>query len=129
MTAMLQVFTDVVAMPEESTSVVVEMQKANEDQVDKYDEVFKRLSDLEAKVGLVQDEKAKVEAELQKSKEELAKVIDKNTEMEKQLDTQETIEETIQKRKVIGRVASAPVPSPKIPIFAMGENGRTLRQI
>lgn len=132
MTAMLQVFTDVVAMPETTTSVVVEMQKSEDSQVDtqidKYDEVFKRLAELEAKVGLVQAEKAEVEAELEKSKEELAEAVNKSKEIEKQLDTQETVEETIQKRKVIGRVAGVPTRSPKMPIFAMGEHG-TLRPL
>ncbi len=136
MTAMLQVFTDVTAMPEATTAVVVEMQKAEdvqdeaqtEAQVDKYDEVFKRLAELETKVGIVQAEKAEVEAQLEKSKEELTEALNKSKEIEKQLDVQETVEETIQKRKVIGRVAGVPTRSPKMPIFAMGEHG-TLRPL
>jgi hypothetical protein len=133
MTAMLQVFTDVVTMPEPSTSAVLEMEKSEdsldapvveENQVDKYDEVFKRLAELETKVGLVQAEKSELEAELEKSKDELAQVLNKSKEIEKQLDNQEIIEETIQKRKVVGRVAGLPTRSPKMPIFAMGEHGK-----
>lgn len=137
MTAMLQVYTDVVDMaePEVVQPATVEMtysdkstDKLTSEAMDKYDEVFKKLAELEIKISEVQAEKKTVEVELEKSKQQLDEMLEKSKEIEKQLDDQEVVETTIQKRKVVGVVAHAPVKSPKLTIFAMGEHG-TLRPV